>query len=400
MKILYVCADRGIPLGGDKGASVHLRSITAALHRCGHEVTVLARNTSGDNPWPAVRGVESLAGEPHAAAAQITDALTEIGAHAVLERHSLESGPARRASANLGVPHILEVNAPLVSEAQRYRGLSDPNAAEREQAALRTADCIQVVSPALLRWVRSLAPDVPAVCIPNGADLAAFRTAPPTHVTGLGPGPVVGFVGSMKSWHGVADLLEAFALARTRIPDAGLLLVGGGPEEQDLHRRATAADLARAVVFTGPVTHDQVPGLVKRMTLAVAPYRPQPDFYFQPLKVVEYLAAGVPVVYSDQGDISDVVGPAGLAYPAGSVAGLAAGLIDLLTDSGRLADMAACAPGMASRSSWDGVANRVATLTMEIRHTRTGRRTLPVALESWRSRPGDPSSLTGSESRP
>lgn len=385
MRILYVCADRGIPLAGDKGASVHLRSITSALQRRGHEVTVLARNTNGSNPWPAVRAVQNLSADPDRATAQIARVLTETGAEAVIERYSLESGPARQASSELGVPLMLEVNAPLVSEAQRYRGLSDPDAPRRERATLSTADCLQVVSPALLRWVGSMAPDVPALCIPNGADLTAFRSAAATRVEGLSSGPVVGFAGSMKAWHGVGQLLEAFALARRRLPDVSLLLVGGGPEQEELRRRAAAADLAGSVVFTGPVAHHQVPGLIKRMTLAVAPYLPQPNFYFQPLKVVEYLAAGVPVVYSDQGDISELAGPAGVGYQAGSVHELAARIVELLEDPGRLATLAACAANMASGSGWDHVADRVATAAMESRALRrpaTAARTQTLAGDS------------------
>ena len=52
MRIVYVCADRGIPLLGDKGASVHLRSLSAALAKRGNEVCLACHNLTGQNPTP------------------------------------------------------------------------------------------------------------------------------------------------------------------------------------------------------------------------------------------------------------------------------------------------------------------------------------------------------------
>ncbi len=60
MRILYVCADRGIPMLGNKGASVHLRSIAAAMAQRGNQVVVACANTEGDNPIPAGTTVKAL----------------------------------------------------------------------------------------------------------------------------------------------------------------------------------------------------------------------------------------------------------------------------------------------------------------------------------------------------
>ena len=359
MRLLYVCADPGIPLAGNKGASVHLRAITAALQRRGHQVALLVRNTSGDNPMPEVSLVGDLPDDPTEAQDRIAEVISDSKADAVIERYSLKSGPARKATLSLSVPFILEVNAPLVEEAQRYRGLDDPLAPERERQTLRGADRIHVVSPALLRYVQQVAPAVPACCIPNGVDLDTFDVAAAAEVPALGPGPVLGFVGSMKPWHGVAELLEAFALVRQDIPDAYLLLVGGGPEEDKLRRRAAAGDLAGSVVFTGAVHHSEVPALIKRMDLAVAPYLPQPHFYFQPMKVMEYLAAGVPVLYSDQGNLAEVVDAGGAPFKAGSVPDMAARIRENLADRTRMASLARQATSRAAASSWDAVAERL-----------------------------------------
>ena len=364
MNILYVCADRGIPLLGGKGASVHVRAVTSAMQALGHRVTLAVRRLDSGNMAPAVHRIEQLKNDIEHAAQQLADLIVEDRIDVVIERYSLQSGAARRATRRHGLPLTLEVNAPLVEEATRYRGLADPNAAAWEHETLRAADRIHVVSSALLRYVQSVAPGVPSEWIPNGAHVAAFRSTKPVTAPGLDGRLVIGFAGSMKPWHGVADLLDAFARtsAPRREPAPVLLLVGAGPEQEALHRRATASDLAGRVVFTGAQSHDAVPALVRRFDVAVAPYRPMPNFYFHPLKIVEYLAAGVPVVYPDQGDLREMVGAAGLAYSPGALDHLAGRLTVLMNDHVLRRDMARAAMRRGAEFDWHRVAERVLEL--------------------------------------
>ena len=359
MNILYVCADRGISVRGHKGASVHVRAVTEALQRLGHSVTVAVRRVDGTNPPPAVSRIVQLDSDVDSARTQLRHLIALCGTPVVIERYSLESGAARQATVDLGVPLTLEVNAPLAQEATRYRGLDDPHAFDREHRTLRSAERILVVSRPLLDYVRSVAPRVPARWIPNGVDTLAFTSAIPACLPVLGPGPLVGFAGSMKAWHGVDVLLDAFASARRRVPHLHLVLVGGGPEEPRLRNRALAPDLAGSVTVTGHVIHHEVPALIKRFDVAVAPYLPQTDFYFHPLKVVEYLAAGVPVIYSDQGDLAELVGPAGLPHRPGCATELAERIVQATGDESLLAHLTGNTTGRAAGRDWRDVASEV-----------------------------------------
>ena len=359
MNVLYVCADRGISVRGHKGASVHVRAVTEALQRLGHSVTVAVRRVDGTNPPPSVSRIVQLDSDVDSARTQLRHLIGLCSTPVVIERYSLESGAAREATVDLGVPLTLEVNAPLAQEATRYRGLDDPHAFDREHRTLRSAERILVVSRPLLDYVRSVAPRVPARWIPNGVDTLAFTSAIPACLPVLGPGPLVGFAGSMKAWHGVDVLLDAFASARRRVPDLHLILVGGGPEEPRLRDRAAAPDLAGSVTVTGHVNHHEVPALIKRFDVAVAPYLPQTDFYFHPLKVVEYLAAGVPVIYSDQGDLAELVGPAGLPHRPGCATELAERIVQATGDESLLAHLTANTTGRAAGRDWRDVASEV-----------------------------------------
>jgi len=361
MNVVYVCADRGIPLLGGKGASVHVRAVTSAMQALGHRVTLAVRRLDSGNFAPAVHRVHQLRSDIERAADQLADLIVEERIDVVIERYSLQSGAARRATRRHGLPLTLEVNAPLAEEATRYRGLADPTAQAREHKTLRAADRIHVVSSALLRYVQSVAPGVPAAWIPNGAHVAAFRNSKPLTASALDGRLVVGFAGSMKPWHGVADLLDAFARtpAPRRGPQPVLLLVGAGPQQDALRRRATASDLEGRVVFTGAQPHDAIPALVRRFDIAVAPYRPVPNFYFHPLKIVEYLAAGVPVVYPEQGDLRELVGAAGLAYPPGARDHLAGQLTRLMNDHVLRRDLANAAERSGAEFDWQHIAERV-----------------------------------------
>jgi glycosyltransferase involved in cell wall biosynthesis len=84
-----------------------------------------------------------------------------------------------------------------------------------------------------------------------------------------------------------------------------------------------------------------------------------PNFYFHPLKIVEYLAAGVPVVYPDQGDLREMVGTAGLAYAPGALDQLAGRLTRLMNDHVLRRDLARAAMRRGAEFDWDRVAERV-----------------------------------------
>jgi glycosyltransferase involved in cell wall biosynthesis len=359
MNVLYVCADGGIPVLGNKGASVHVRSLTAAMLQLGHRVTLAARRWDEGNPAPCVHRSERLSGHPGEAADQLERLILSERPDVVIERYSLQSRAARVATRRCGIPLTLEVNAPLAREATRYRGLDDPLAEQREHETIRDADRIHVVSSALLSYVHSVAPDVPAAWIPNGAEVSRFRSAPPPALPTLAGRIVVGFVGSMKPWHGVEQLLDAFARIHPHNPQAAILLVGADSGQTDVFERAGRAELRDHAFWTGHVPHAEVPSLLGRFDIAVAPYLPVEDFYFHPLKIVEYLAAGKPVIYSDQGDLRALVGPGGLSYQPGSVPQLADRLDQLLGDAALRGRLARSAAVRGARLDWTVIAERV-----------------------------------------
>lgn len=381
MRIAYVSADLGVPVFGNKGASVHVRELSRALWALGHEVLIIAPRAGGERPggfavpvcavpageWPGDREQRRR----HYASVLRTRALPllrRFRPDAIYERYSLFGTAGAQLARDLGVPLVLEVNAPLVDEHARYRGLPDADVARRvERGVVRAAGRVIVVSPAIASWLRTLGVDQDRVMVlPNAVDPERFR---PLHAAGaavraaLGAErhPIVGFVGTLKPWHDVATLVRALALLDRERPV--LLVVGDGPG-----RELLAAEAARArveTIMTGALPHERVPAHLAAVDVAVVPYARDDGFYFSPLKLVECLAAARPVAAADVGEIRHCVRPGatGSLYAPGDAAGLAAAIRALLQDRVRAAELGVAGRAhVCAQHTWRANARTVAAL--------------------------------------
>lgn len=369
-RVAHVCIDPGVPVFGTKGASVHVQEIVGAWRRRGADVRIYCTRTGSDVPpdladvpvtcIPVTAPRDDHAARERAQAQAATDiaaAVIRDGVDVVYERHSLFSTALADVTATTGAAGILEVNAPLIDEQARHRVLLDTDAAHRAlrtqvQAAARTV----AVSDPVAGWVRSHVPGATPMVCPNGVDTTRFTPGTPHHPTAEAPATVV-FVGTLKPWHGVEVLLEAAALARA---PWRVRIVGDGPQAGALADQAARLDLD--VDFVGAVDPAAVPALLHDVHLAVAPYPAGQDQYFSPLKVVEYAAAGLPVVASAVGQIPHLVhdGVTGLLVPPSDPEALATAVDALVRVPSRARRLGAAARARAeARHTWDTVLDRV-----------------------------------------
>ncbi|APX33705.1 glycosyltransferase [Brachybacterium sp. P6-10-X1] len=358
MRIAYILLDPGIGVFGTKGASVHVQEVVRALRADGHQVTVFCTRTDDHVPadladlevrrhrLPRGSGAERERAVAEAAA-EIAAEIAADGFDLAYERYSLFSdalarltrlpGPASAAP----IPTILEVNAPLIEEQRRHRHLHDEPAAQTAtRAQLRTAHVVSCVSEPVAAWARGQGANPERVVVtPNGVNTARItprRRAPSAaaEVPEAAALPVtVGFVGTLKPWHGTDLLLQAFA--RTRA-DLRLDICGTGPQQPELEQLAAHLGITDRVTFRGAVAPEHVPEVLAGLDLATAPY-PAGEHYFSPLKVYEYLAAGLPVIASAIGTIPEVLrqGELGVLVAPGDVDALAAALDELAADPAR-----------------------------------------------------------------
>ena len=370
MRLLYLSADPGVPVFGHKGASVHVRELATALSRLGVDVAIASPRTEprGDTldasvevlPLPAVT---HKASEPELCVAleeqraAVLQAARSFAADAIYERYSLFSDAGVMAAAELAVPHVLEVNAPLREEAHRFRTLPHPNlAAEMERVVFRDTGRVLAVSDALKLWLEKEGVEPGRIeVVPNAVAPDRFGQRPTRRDGDF----VLGFCGSLKAWHGIEVLLEACAIAFPQEPALRLEVIGDGPLDHAFDSARLPAGRLRRF---GGIPHAAAIARLHRWDVGVAPYLPVQGFYFSPLKVVEYMAAGLCSIASDLGDLPDLLdeGGRGVVVPAGDPQRLAEAFVELAADREHAAELGRRARSyVLDRHTWAGNARVV-----------------------------------------
>jgi PEP-CTERM/exosortase A-associated glycosyltransferase len=208
-----------------------------------------------------------------------------------------------------------------------------------ESRALQRADAVTTICDGLRGDIlkRGIPADKVTV-IPNAVDLSLFRFTDTADTEllqkyGLTPGHTLGFAGSFYAYEGLDALLRAMPLVLREVPQARLLLLGGGPQEADLQALASQLGLERAVHFAGRVPHNEMTRYYSAMDIMVYPrVSRRLTELVTPLKPLEAMAMGKLVVASNVGGHRELIrdGHNGHLFPAGSVEALAQCLIRLL----------------------------------------------------------------------
>lgn len=388
MHIAYLLTPSGIPLGGNSGSSHHVASLVDAFYRQGHEVSLFpARQLEGPDPLPNARIIELPPQQApwwrrsrslrerwqaqrfaHRALPHLRDPKPAF----LYERYALFSDAGALLRQKLSRPWVLEVNAPLRLERTRFEGLRGQNAARRaEFRILGAADLLVVVSHPLARWLETLGiPTDRILVVPNGVDGRVFYPRESRNGVrerlGLLEGPVVGFVGSLKPWHGLNAWLEAFERLHQRLPSVQGLIVGDGPGRAQLESQVASMGLSHSVRFTGRLPQVEVADVMGLLSLVLAPYPRLDPFYFCPLKVLEAQAMGIPVISNHQGDLPMLIGRGGAIVPPEDVQALVEAMTAALSDECLLRTWSAAALTQSEGRDWLDVASTIVSVVEKL----------------------------------
>jgi glycosyltransferase involved in cell wall biosynthesis len=204
----------------------------------------------------------------------------------------------------------------------------------------KNSDRIMALSPKLSEYVVRLGKDneEKVELLLFGVDLNKFH--PSIKTTSLrqelgftGDNLVILFVGTLFDFSGLDDYLEQFPEVIERLPNARLLIVGGGALLKKLKRSAQELRIEKYVIFTGFQPFELMPQYINVADICINPFRlTAATRDIIPGKILQYLACGKPVLATPlPGMISQIKGlENGLFYSL--IGDFAANTVKLLTD--------------------------------------------------------------------
>lgn len=340
MKILYYSAHPNLSLNGNGGYATHMREMIQAFEELGHIVIPvihgrlpktknsvalkpkknltlglkdIIKNALPGKLWRTIKDINLII-EDRAAAKKLDAVVKEIQPDLIYERVAMLQPGGLRVALKYGIKHILEINAPTVSETygqESAKSFLRSTATSLEKWQLQNTNLIVSVSTALVDYYNkkfdSLAP---YVITPNAvnpeylSNMSSQGTSEIIAKYGLSNKIVIGFLGTFFSWHRIDMLIKVFS--ELNIDDkCRLLLVGSS---KDIKLQSSLSDLARdlngeAIIFAGRVPHNQVYNYINAMDICVSPNN---EWYMSPIKIFEYGAVGKAIIAPNTPPVNEV----------------------------------------------------------------------------------------------
>jgi glycosyltransferase involved in cell wall biosynthesis len=261
----------------------------------------------------------------------------------IYERYSLFMLAGALAARWRHVPLILEVNDSAMVD--RVRPLFFKRMAILiERWVFRQADGLVFVSSVFRDRLQTDHGHIaPSIVTPNAANIDQFsftdeqRAATRARYR-LDGSVVCGYLGAFVPWHAIDQFVYRIADELDKQPTLKLLLVGDGAKFDEVAAFVAARGLQDRIILTGRVAHDQVPGLLAAMDMAVLP---SAGDYTSPVKLFEFMACGIPPVAPDYQPVREVLKPdlTGWLFPAGDLDAAVQAVLLRSRDTMRLQDV-------------------------------------------------------------
>jgi len=355
-RVLYHHRTQGKAVEG-----VHIRGVTDALRAEGVPVDVMSLPGADPYTSPAVMSPTTQATRLMKSVAKFPEPLfelTELAYNAVAgwrimkylwanqdvkliyERYSLYMFVTILIAKSRRIPIVFEVNDSAIVERVRplfFRSL----ATVIERFIFKNADGLVFVSQIFRdRISKEYGSIAKSIVTPNAANIAQFTHTPEQrHAAraklGVEGKVVCGYLGAFVPWHAIDEFVYTIA---SRLEDSQhlcLLLVGDGETYPKVTKFVQEHNLQSRIILTGRVAHKEVPGLLAAMDMAVLP---NAGDYTSPVKLFEFMAAGIPAVAPDFEPIKEVLkeGQNGWMFKANNIEAAVAAVLKLSQNADEL----------------------------------------------------------------
>ena len=249
-----------------------------------------------------------------------------------------------------------------------------PGARQSLRAIGSSVDVVTFVSRyTRSRFAAAFGPMAALEHLPSGVDTSVFAPDPVARQEirarhGLGDRPVVVCISRLVPRKGQDMLIRALPAIRAHVPDAALLIVGGGPYRGRLSSLASSLGVSPHVVFTGSVPWSELPAHYNAGDVFAMPCRTRGrglDVEGLGIVYLEASATGLPVVAGDSGGAPETVldHETGMIVDGRDVSEVAETLVGLLADPDKAAELGARGREFVSEEwRWEDLAARLSTL--------------------------------------
>lgn len=373
-----------------RGTPIRILRLSEALAERGHEVHVLAYHLGSGPMSPALRlhrikdvpSYQKLSpGPTYAKLFRVDPLLVGLSRRLlrsepfdVIHAHHYE-GLAVAAIARLGrrIPLVYDAHTLLMNELPTYRlglpyGMKRAISIGLDRLMPAMADhtvCVtQIIHDRLLAHTR-IDPQKLTV-MPNGVEYQHFDPTPFANDKRSEHRTVI-FTGNLAGYQGIDLLLKAFAQASARVP-AVRLVIGTDSSFQPYETLAGQLGIRDRIDIVDSPSYDELPKLLAAADVAV---NPRVDCDGLPVKLLNYMASGRPVVSFESSAPGVVHGQTGWLAPSGDIAALAEGIVSLLNDRELAARLAqAGREFVATHRSWPVAAQRCEAIYQQLLQAR------------------------------
>lgn len=361
------------PISG--GGVIVVTQIANTLAKMGHEVTVITPKLewTGEKYEPKLnsnvevfRTITPSKNNIKIAARRCYKNMTETGIEVGLKKkfdfvfsifHPFHLAPkaAVATAKKLQIPAIIKIDDPIYAKAHGLKSIQRKIEKRYNSKTLQQASKVLVpneyTKDLVIKYYNLEKENLSIV--PNGVDLEKFST------TNQRKKQIV-FSGVMYHHRGIDILIDAIPEIVNKHSDVQIALVGNGPELEKIKKKVYDLDLNSKIKFYGWIDHDKISNILSKSSIAIGPLRTsEVTKNALPIKILEYMAASLPVIAIRGTLPSDVLDDGKNGFFVQNSSDLAEKIIYLLDNEEKINDFGKSSKRMVQKFDWKNISKLI-----------------------------------------